>query len=58
VVSSILEHTTPNGVLRQNTQKTREKCYSIDALLAVVHQVGSDIAKKFCFWTSLNDRMA
>jgi hypothetical protein len=58
VVSSILEHTTLNGVLRQKTQKTREKCYSIDAVLEVVHQVNSGIATNFCFWTSLHDRMA
>jgi hypothetical protein len=58
VVSSILEHTTLNGALRQKTQKTREKCYSIDAVLAVGHQVNSDIATKFCFWASLHDRMA
>ena len=58
VVCSILEHTTLHGALRQKTQKTREKCYSIDAVLAVGHQVNSDIATKFCFWASLHDRMA
>jgi hypothetical protein len=58
VVCSILEHTTLHGALRQKTQKTRVKYYSLDAVLAVGYRVNSDIAKKFCFWTSLHDRMA
>jgi len=52
VVSSILEHTTLHGALRQKTQKTRVKYYSLDAVLAVGYRVNSGRATQFRIWVT------
>jgi prophage antirepressor-like protein len=52
VVCSILEHTTLHGALRQKTQKTRVKYYSLDAVLAVGYRVNSGRATQFRIWVT------
>ena len=52
VVCSILEHTTLHGALRQKTQKTRIKYYSLDAVLAVGYRVNSGRATQFRIWAT------
>ena len=52
VECSILEHTTLHGALRQKTQKTRIKYYSLDAVLAVGYRVNSGRATQFRIWAT------
>jgi hypothetical protein len=55
VVSSILEHTTLNGVLSQKTQKTQKKCYTLDEVLAVGYRVKPKFSwLLFCVKSPLN----
>jgi hypothetical protein len=49
VVSSILEHTTLNGVLRQKDQKTGVKSNSINAILAVGYRSLLYVLRSFVF---------
>ena len=47
VVSSILEHTTKHGAIKEKTQTTKVKYYNLDAIISVDYRVNSKQATQF-----------
>jgi hypothetical protein len=52
VVSSILEHTTQHGAIKDKTQNVKVKYYNIDAVLSVGYRVNSIRATQFRIWAT------
>ncbi|MCD6396553.1 MAG: virulence RhuM family protein [Spirochaetaceae bacterium] len=52
VVSSILEHTTQHGAIKEKTQKNKTKFYNLDAIIAVGYRVNSMRATQFRIWAT------
>lgn len=52
LVSSILEHTTPHGAIKEKTQKTETKYYNLDAIISVGYRVNSSKATQFRIWAT------
>ena len=69
VVSSILEHTTKHGAIKEKTQDVKVKHYNLDVVLSVGYRVNSIRATQFRIWANrvlkeyllkgyaINDRM-
>lgn len=51
-VSSILEHTTQHGAIKDKTQTTEVKYYNLDAILSVGYRVNSSKATQFRIWAT------
>lgn len=51
-VSSILEHTTAHGAIKDKTQTTVVKYYNLDAILSVGYRVNSSKATQFRIWAT------
>ncbi|NQY21458.1 MAG: virulence RhuM family protein [Campylobacteraceae bacterium] len=51
-VSSILEHTTAHGAIKDKTQTTEVKYYNLDAILSVGYRVNSSKATQFRIWAT------
>ncbi len=52
VVSSILEHTTKHGAVKEKTQTTKVKYYNLDAIISVGYRVSSQQATQFRQWAT------
>lgn len=52
LVSSILEHTTPHGAMKDKTQETQVKYYNLDAIISVGYRVNSTQATAFRIWAT------
>lgn len=52
VVSSILEHTTRHGAIKDKSQTTKVKYYNLDAIIAVGYRVNSSKATQFRIWAT------
>ncbi|MBI5306026.1 virulence protein RhuM/Fic/DOC family protein [Candidatus Wolfebacteria bacterium] len=52
VVSSILEHTTQHGAIKEKTQTQNVKFYSLDAIISVGYRINSARATQFRIWAS------
>ena len=52
MVSSILEHTTQHGAIKDKTQKTETKYYNLDAIISVGYRVNSTKATQFRIWAT------
>jgi len=52
VVSSILEHTTKHGALKEKTQTKKVKFYNLDAIISVGYRVNSKRATQFRIWAT------
>src|SRR3989338_6064692 len=52
VVSSILEHTTIHGAIKEKTQNQPTRFYNLDAILSVVYRVNSRQATLFRIWAT------
>lgn len=52
VVSSILEHTTPHGAIKEKKQTSKVKYYNIDAVLSVGYRVNTVRATQFRIWAT------
>lgn len=52
LVSSILEHTTPHGAIKDKTQIQAVKYYNLDAIIAVGYRVNSKRATQFRIWAT------
>ena len=51
-VSSILEHTTAHGAIKDKTQTKEVKYYNLDAILSVGYRVNSSKATQFRIWAT------
>ncbi|MFH1457352.1 MAG: virulence RhuM family protein [Patescibacteria group bacterium] len=51
-VSSILEHTTKHGAIKDKTQTQSVKFYNLDAIIAVGYRVNSKQATQFRIWAT------
>ena len=51
-VSSILEHTTKHGAIKNKTQTKTIKFYNLDAIIAVGYRVNSNRATQFRIWAT------
>jgi hypothetical protein len=52
LVSSILEHTTQHGALKNKTQTKSVKYYNLDAIISVGYRVNSSKATQFRIWAT------
>ena len=52
VVSSILEHTTKHGAIKDKTQINKIRYYNLDAIIAVGYRVNSKRATQFRIWAT------
>jgi death-on-curing family protein len=52
VVSSILEHTTQHGAIRNKKQTKKVKYYNLDAVISVGYRVNSTRATQFRIWAT------
>jgi len=52
VVSSILEHTTKHGAIKNKKQTKKIKLYNLDAIISVGYRVNSKRATKFRIWAT------
>lgn len=52
MVSSILEHTTQHGAIKDKTQKKETKYYNLDAIISVGYRVNSTKATQFRIWAT------
>jgi len=52
MVSSILEHTTQHGAIKDKTQKKETKYYNLDAIISVGYRVNSAKATQFRIWAT------
>lgn len=52
VVSSILEHTTKHGAIKEKTQDVKVKHYNLDVVLSVGYRVNSIRATQFRIWAN------
>jgi hypothetical protein len=51
-VSSILEHTTKHGAIKEKTQTQNVKFYNLDAIISVGYRVNSAQATQFRIWAT------
>ena len=52
MVSSILEHTTQHGAIKDKIQKKETKYYNLDAIISVGYRVNSTKATQFRIWAT------